>query len=199
MEVSCKNTPSRGPFHQYHHLHLIISIKWNLDLIHLKLSAPSREIIFFTSQPKWFFADERLNIKDSVRYLGTYIGQDGYRHAEYRISNSNKAYYALQGAGLHRNSLCPNTALHIFNTAVRSGLVYGCGSFSLGRCLTNDYSTSSCLYQRTIGRKNFITPNTSPSSGKYRLVKAHYHITSTCICVRGHFMKLFVEIHCKNN
>ena len=36
------------------------------------------------------------------------------------------------------------------------------GLFSLGRCLNNDYIMSSCLYQLTIGRENFITPNTSP-------------------------------------
>ena len=54
----------------------------------------------------------------------------GTIHTESRIGASQKSFFGLQSAGLHRNGMSPSTAM---NMAVRSTLLYGCTSININR------------------------------------------------------------------
>ena len=59
----------------------------------------------------------------------------------------NKAFYSLQGAGLYRQCVAPDTALHIYTTAVRSALTYGCASVHLSN---KDLALLNCTQAKHI-------------------------------------------------
>ena len=81
----------------------------------------------FMRMPEWFINDDKLIISESLNYLGTKLdSRKGLSHVESRISKANKAFYSLQGAGLYNNTVSPATAIHMYKTAVQSGLLYGC-------------------------------------------------------------------------
>ena len=61
------------------------------------------------------------------------VGPRGGLHTESRIRASQKAYFSLQGSGLHKNGVKPQTALSVYNAAVRTPLLYGCLSVKLSR------------------------------------------------------------------
>ena len=68
----------------------------------------------FVVTPKWFIGDTPLVIKDSIKYLGTTLGNErGLSHVQARITNSNKAFYSLQGAGLYKNLTDPQVAVQV--------------------------------------------------------------------------------------
>ena len=50
-----------------------------------------------------------------------------------RIQAANRAFYSLQGAGLNCCGVSPNTAIHIYSTAVRSCLTYGCSAVNISK------------------------------------------------------------------
>ena len=78
---------------------------------------------------------EELSIKQSIVYLGTVLdgsgNQKGFTHVESRINASRKAYYALQGSGLHKNGVSARTAINIYKAAIQSTLSFGCQSIKL--------------------------------------------------------------------
>ena len=83
----------------------------------------------FTTLPKWNINGVTLPVEDNIKYLGAILDQsDGLTHAQQRTSKGNQAFYSLQGAGLYPYCIRSNSAFHIYGTAVRSGLVYGCES-----------------------------------------------------------------------
>ena len=83
----------------------------------------------FTTSPKWHLNGEQLPVRDSIVYLGTVIGdRNGEKHTESRLRKATKSFYSLQGCGLNAHGVSPNTGLHIYNTAVRSTLTYGCSA-----------------------------------------------------------------------
>ena len=88
----------------------------------------------FKTTPDWTISGKRLVVKPSLTYLGTVLdGSVGPRrglHTESRIRASQKAYFSLQGSGLHKK-LDPQTALSVYNAAVRTPLLYGCLSVKL--------------------------------------------------------------------
>jgi hypothetical protein len=87
---------------------------------------------YFKRKPMWDIDGCPLAIKEQVKYLGTILGRkSGHSHVDMRVSASNRAYYSLQNAGLCQSGLSPHTAIHIYTTAVRSGLQYGCASIHL--------------------------------------------------------------------
>ena len=77
-----------------------------------------------TSAPRWYINDEHLGICDHTEYLGTvFDGQNingGTKHTETRIRAAQKAFYGLQGAGLHYIGVSPKTLLHIYLAAVKT-------------------------------------------------------------------------------
>ena len=83
----------------------------------------------FTTSPKWHLNGEQLPVRDSIVYLGTVIGdRNGEKHTESRLRKATKSFYSLQGCGLNAHGVSPNTGLHIYNTAVRSTMTYGCSA-----------------------------------------------------------------------
>ena len=82
----------------------------------------------FVSIPQWTINGNVLPISDSITYLGTVIGDP---LVNLRASKANRAFYSLQGAGLNCNGVSPETALHIYKTAVRSSLTYVCAAVNI--------------------------------------------------------------------
>ena len=88
----------------------------------------------FTSPPKWHINDVSLEISNSVKYLGTLLNNtNGKDHTESRIRAANRSFYTLQGAGVCMNGLSPFVSAHVYNIAIRSGLLYGCNSLYLSK------------------------------------------------------------------
>ena len=88
----------------------------------------------FTSPPKWHINDVSLEISNSVKYLGTLLNNsNGKDHVESRIRAANRPFYTLQGAGVCMNGLSPFVSAHVYNIAIRSGLLYGCNSLYLSK------------------------------------------------------------------
>ena len=83
----------------------------------------------FRTDPSWNINSEPFMVEDHVKYLGTILSnKGGHQHAESRVSSAKRAFYSLQAAELYKNCVSPTTAFHIYTTAVRSGLAYGCQS-----------------------------------------------------------------------
>ena len=88
----------------------------------------------FTNMPKWSIDGVPLCDSDKIKYLGTILSTRNESHITSRIQAANRAFYALQAAGLKNNyTLSPETAVNIYCTAVRSVLIYGCSSFHLSK------------------------------------------------------------------
>ena len=115
----------------------------------------------FVSIPKWFIGNSVLSVKDKIKYLGTVLGNsNGLSHVQERISNSNKAFHSLQGAGLYKNVTDPHVAVHIYKTAVRSGLLYGCSSISLSKSNADMLERTQGKHIKTILGLNYNTHST---------------------------------------
>ena len=83
----------------------------------------------FVTSPSRNMEGVPLEIKEEVKYLGTILGQPGGKaHVESRVSAANKAYYSLQGSGLCKDGVSPYTGGHVYSTAIRTVLLYGCSS-----------------------------------------------------------------------
>ena len=92
----------------------------------------------FMRMPEWFVNDDKLKISESLNYLGTKLdSRKGLSHVESRISKANKAFYFLQGAGLYNNTVSPATVIHVYKTAVQSGLLYGCCTIDISKTNLN--------------------------------------------------------------
>ena len=116
----------------------------------------------FTCDPHWYIDGVPLSNEDHIKYLGTYIDQtNGSYHAQSRISNANKAFFSLQGAGLYKDCVSPCTAFHIYNTAVRSGIVYGCSSIYMSKKNLKTLETAQAKHIKSIlgvGYRTHTTP-----------------------------------------
>ena len=79
------------------------------------------------STPNWSINGQSVKIASSVTYLGTDLDGtfSGNHHTQHRIRAAQKAFYALQGAGLKFQGLSPQTSMQIYNAAVSSTLMYG--------------------------------------------------------------------------
>ena len=88
----------------------------------------------FTCSPHWEIDNAGLATQHGLDYLGTVLSKDnGKEHASSRIKSSNRAYFSLQGAGLCQSGLAPHTSAHVYQTAVRCGLLYGCSSIYMNK------------------------------------------------------------------
>ena len=73
-----------------------------------------------------------LTTKENLLYLGADLkGDGGAAHAESRVQASQKAYYGLQGAGLHFQGVAPKVAAHMYAVGVRTILTYGCEAVNM--------------------------------------------------------------------
>jgi hypothetical protein len=115
----------------------------------------------FICEPKWYVNNVPVQNEDHVKYLGSYIGKsNGQLHAQMRASNANKAFYSLQGAGLYKDCLSPETALHIYNTAVRSSMLYGCASMYMNKTSLNVLDKAQAKHIKTVLGLSYYTHTT---------------------------------------
>ena len=86
----------------------------------------------FISTPEWFIKNSPLEICDNISYLGAVIGNGGNNeHINSRLSSCRRAFHSLQGAGLCKQGLNVETAVHVFKATCNSILAYGCESIYL--------------------------------------------------------------------
>ncbi len=81
--------------------------------------------------PSWHIMNTILAETDSVTYLGTILSNSTTPHINGRVKSARGAFYSLQGAGLCKNGVNPSTMAHIFNTAIRPTMMYGCSNINL--------------------------------------------------------------------
>lgn len=79
----------------------------------------------FMETPSLMLEGTELELCDEILYLGVTLSNDDQTHADNRIKSSRRAYYALQGCGLHPQGLAPETVTHLWSAAVRPVLLYG--------------------------------------------------------------------------
>ena len=60
-----------------------------------------------------------------MTYLGVILANNTNAHSEQRVKATRRAFYALQGSGVCKDGVNPETMTHIFNTAIRPVLTYG--------------------------------------------------------------------------
>ena len=105
----------------------------------------------FVNEPKWYINGVCLTYQDNIKYLGNKLGKsNGYSHASLRSGCANKSFYALQGAGLYKNCVAPQTALHVYKTAVRPGLLYGSEAIHMSKKSLNLLDKSQAKHVKTI-------------------------------------------------
>ena len=81
----------------------------------------------FVRPPEWNLDGEKLNLRDSITYLGVEIShQGGANHTQERVNRARRAFYSSQGAGLRWNGVSAYTSKEILSTGVNSVLTYGC-------------------------------------------------------------------------
>ena len=86
----------------------------------------------FTIEPSWYIDDCKLSIRSNMEYLGASIGSSGCKdHAAKRISSCRKAFYTLQGAGLCKDGLSTESAMHVWSATCKSSLLYACETMAL--------------------------------------------------------------------
>ena len=88
----------------------------------------------FNTDPNWTITNINLTATEKVKYLGIEIGDfSGTYHCDSGVRSSNKAFYSLKGAGLNKHGVDPKVAFHIYNTAVKSTILYGCESINISK------------------------------------------------------------------
>ena len=81
----------------------------------------------FVTAPEWHLNNTVLHIAQNIDYLGAVLGNNGSNaHIQARLSSCRKAFYFLQGAGLCKQGLNIQTAVHVFRSTCNSILTYGC-------------------------------------------------------------------------
>ena len=105
----------------------------------------------FVDEPRWTINGTILNNDSDIKYLGTTLAKNcGSFHIKSRINSANRAFYSLQGAGLYYHGISPRLAAYIYNTAIRSGLVYGCHTIHLSQLDLIKLNKAQAKYVRTV-------------------------------------------------
>ena len=116
----------------------------------LKFNAGKTQCVTFGKpcfdNAKWYLNKKELNQVDNITYLGAILSDNNKTHVRSRISSCQKAFYALQGAGLCKNGVSPDTLAHIWNAAVRPVLLYGAHCMNLTQTLIDEMETIQCKY-----------------------------------------------------
>ena len=80
----------------------------------------------FEQRPIWNLNSCQLQdySNSGITYLGAFLSKNTRDHVDTRIKACRRAFYALQGAGLHSGGLTPNTMAHVWRTAIQPILTY---------------------------------------------------------------------------
>ena len=101
--------------------------------------------------PEWFIGDEKLTVSANIKYLGTILDNNrGLSHVNLPASKANRAFYSLQEAGFYHNTVSPKAAIYVYNTAVRSELLYGCSAINISKTNLNTLGKVQSKHIRTI-------------------------------------------------
>ena len=88
----------------------------------------------FTTLPKWNINSVNLDVKNSIKYLGSVLCQSGgNEHVNSRICSAKRSFYTLQGAGLCNDGLSPEASVYLYSSVIRSSLIYGCDSIWINK------------------------------------------------------------------
>ena len=61
------------------------------------------------TKPKWILNNTVLDHVDSLEYLGVVISNNTECHVDSRIRSCRRAFYSLQGSGMHQRGVSPDT------------------------------------------------------------------------------------------
>jgi hypothetical protein len=112
----------------------------------------------FVESPVWTINDVELSQQDNITYLGTELGPR--QHAEARVHSANRAFYALQGAGMTPQGLSPLLSFHVYDTAVKSCLLYGCSNVYLCKKDLHTLESTRCKHLKAILGIGYSTHST---------------------------------------
>lgn len=77
--------------------------------------------------PSWSISGCSLGQTNALTYLGAQIANDrGQAHVQHRCQAAQRAFFGMQGAGLHFRGIAPNAAAHLYSVGVRTTLTYAC-------------------------------------------------------------------------
>ena len=86
----------------------------------------------FCKDPAWTIQGTKLQIVDSMSYLGAALSKDGgTSHTQSRIKAAMRAFHSLQHSGIHYNGASPDVAAHIYRVGIQTILSYGCETLHL--------------------------------------------------------------------
>ena len=102
----------------------------------------------FVESPIWTINGVALNQKDNITYLGTEL--DHRQHNDARVRSATKEFHALQGVGLNQHGMAPLTSLYVYDTAVKSCLLYGCSNVYLTKNDLHSLETTRCKHLKSI-------------------------------------------------
>ena len=122
-----------------------------------------------------------LAVNDCLTYLGAGLSNDnGKCHLESRMQSAQKAFYSLQGAGLHYNGVNPESAVKIFCTGIRPILAYGCESIHMNKALIKELDKlQGKLLKSCLGLSKYS--HTTPLIDALRVHPVSYTIERNCI------------------
>ena len=135
------------------------------------------------STPNWSINGQSVKIASSVTYLGTDLDGtfSGNHHTQHRIRAGQKAFYALQGAGLKFQGLSPQTSMQIYNAAVRSTLIYGCSSIQLNKSNIKKLDTLQGQFIKNVLGINSSQCRTSPLLCAFGILPVSHTINIQCL------------------
>ena len=77
----------------------------------------------FTTLPKLNINSVHLDVKNSIKYLGSVLCESGgTEHLNSRICSAKRSFYTLQVAGLCNDGLSPEAIIYVYSSAIRSSL-----------------------------------------------------------------------------
>ena len=181
--------------------------KNGLQFNHLKTSCMIYGKNPFVRPPEWNLDREKLNLRDSITYLGAEIShQGGVTHTQERVRSVRRAFYSLhiQGAGLRWNGVSPYTSKEIFSTGVNSVLTYGCASLSMNKSNLSDLDKiQSKLMKASLGLPSCCrrTPlpqalNVKPVSSN--IMKSSLRLLKSCLYRTSLTRKFYTNIMMQN-
>jgi hypothetical protein len=91
----------------------------------------------FSASPKWKLDDTVLNIDNSMKYLGTMLGDfSGSLHTQTRIKAATRAFYGVQSAGIASPNINSCIVMDVYKACVNSVLHFGCSNIHINKTNT---------------------------------------------------------------
>jgi len=130
--------------------------------------------------PSWTIDGCTLGQTEALTYLGAQIVNDrGRAHVQRRCQAAQKAFFGLQGAGLHFRGIEPEIAAHIYAVGVRTILTYACESTEISNSTINQLQVhQGKLLKAMLGLSKYS--RTSPLEKALRIPTIRSSIALSC-------------------